>query len=127
MNTKAELLQAEAGVVQAGRDVLVAQQQLSTALGFNQFNALVVTGTWTVPQAPDPHPDFDSLVERVPAVKVQESVLEQAKVGINIAESSLLPTLSLAYSRGRSGDTELPTDPYWTFSGALRYPLLLAD
>jgi outer membrane protein TolC len=123
MNTQAQLLQSELNLVQAGRDVLVAQQQLSTAVGLDDFEAMVVTGTWTAPPAPAPLPNFEALVEREPAVKVQVAQVEEAENAVKSGWALMLPTLGINYSRGRSGNTEIPLDPYWTVTGSLRYPL----
>jgi outer membrane protein TolC len=123
MNTQAQLQQAGANLTQASRDILVAQQQLSTAMGLDEFQMLVVTGTWVVPPAPDPPPNFEALLEKEPAVKLQAAVVAQAQSAVHTAWAPLLPTLGVNYSRGRSGDTELPNDPYWTFTGTLHYSL----
>jgi outer membrane protein TolC len=123
MNTEASFLQADASLTQARRDVQVAQQQLGQVIGKDQFEVLAVTGTWAAPPAPNPVPDLDALIPKQPQVLVQQAVVEQARAGIRSAKSTLFPTLSLNYSKGRQGATELPSDPFWTFSGTLRYPL----
>jgi len=123
MNTQAQLLQAELNLVQAGRDVLVAQQQLSTAVGLDDFEAMAVTGTWAAPPAPAPLPNFEALLEHEPAVKVQVAQVEEAQDAVKSGWAELFPTFGVNYSRGRSGNTEIPTDPYWTVTASLRYPL----
>jgi len=123
MNTDANLLQAEASLAQAGRDVAVARQQLSQQLGKDQFETLVVTGTWTAPAAPNPMPDFDAYLARQPQIEVQEAAVEQTRAVITSARSALFPTLSINYNKGLEGAAELPSDPFWTFSGVLSYPL----
>ena len=124
MNTQAQLLQAELNLSQATRDVVVAQQLTGApALGQDDFSAVAVTGSLSVPVVPVPLPNFEALLERQPAVKVQAALVQQAKDAVRSARAPLLPTLGLNYSRGKSGSVELPDDPYWTFSGTLRYPL----
>lgn len=123
MRTQAELLQAQAGLSQAHRDVLVAQQQLAQALGDEHYTTLAVTGTWTAPTAPTSPPDLDAIISRVPSVRVQQAVLEQTEAAVRAAHSALWPTASLNFTKGFQGGSEFPSDPFWTFTGVLNYPL----
>jgi len=104
MNTQAQFLQATVGLDQASRDIQVAQQQLSQVLGFDEFKTLAATGTWDVPPVPTPHPDFMTMLVKLPQIRAQEAVVEQAQAAIKLAHSTLWPTLSLNYSKG----TEAP-------------------
>jgi len=123
MQTQAQYLQADLGLNQAKRSLRVAQQQLGQVLGKDHFTVLVVTGTWSAePTSSDP-PDFETLIDRLPSVRVQQALVDQAKAAVNSARSLLLPTLSVNYSRGLDGATEFPNNPYWTFTGLINYPL----
>jgi outer membrane protein TolC len=123
MQTQAQFLQADVAVTQAGRDLLVAQQQLSQAIGQDDFSTLVVTGTWAAAKAPSTPPDFIALVDHLPSVLAQQAVVDQAKASVRAAQSTLYPTLSLNYSRGTEGSSEFPSSPFWTFTGLVSYPL----
>jgi outer membrane protein len=123
MNTEAQYLQAEINLDQASRDLHVAQQQLNQSIGVDHFTAWVVTGTWSAPPVPMPRPDFNALLDKHPQILAQQAVVEQARAGINLAHSTLWPTLSLSYNKGTQGGSELPTNPFWTFTGVLNYPL----
>ncbi len=123
MNTQAQYLQSDIALQQAGRDLHVSQQQLSQALGYDNFSALAVTGTWSAASVPTPRPDFTAILAKVPQVRVQEAVLEQARAAIKSAHSTLWPTLSLNYSKGTQGTSEFPSSPFWTFTGVVNYPL----
>jgi len=123
MQTQAQFLQSDLGVVQARRDLRVAQQQMAQAIGEDQFSVVIVTGTWTAETVAAEPPDFDLIINKVPAVVVQQAVVDQTKAALSQARSTLLPTLSLNYSRGYTGPTEFPNSPYWTFTGLLSYPL----
>jgi outer membrane protein TolC len=123
MNTQAQFLQAEAGLNQAGRDIQVAQQLLSQVLGMDEFHALVATGTWDVPPVPTPHPDFATMLVKLPQIRAQAAVVEQAQAAIKTAHGTLWPTLSLNYSKGAQGGSEFPSNPFWAFTGAVNYPL----
>ena len=123
MNTQAQLLQAEIGLSQAGRDIVVAQQQLSQVLGLGQFTALQATGTWTPSSAPPLTPDFEAIVNRLPQIRAQQAVLDQARAALKSAHSTLWPSLSVNYSKGLVGRTEFPSNPFWNFTGVLSYPI----
>lgn len=123
MNTQAQYLQAQTALEQSHRDLRVAQQQLNQSLGRDTFNAFIVTGTWTAATAPPSRPDFDSLLGQIPNVQIQQAAVDQARAGVKSAHSSLWPTLSVNYTRGTTGSTEFPQNPFWTFSGAVNYPL----
>jgi outer membrane protein len=60
MRTAAEDLQAQMALKQAYRDIQVAKRQLAQALGQEDFSVLIVTGTFTMGQAPPTPPNFDS-------------------------------------------------------------------
>ena len=123
MQTQAQFLQADVALTQAGRDLMVARQQLAQALGQDDFSALAVTGTWAASKAPQTPPDFNALVDHLPSVLAQQAVVDQAKASVRAAQSALFPTLSLNYSRGTDGNSEFPTSPFWTFTGLVSYPL----
>ncbi len=123
MQTQAQFLQADVAVTQAGRDLMVAQQQLAQALGQDDFSSLVVTGTWTAERAPQTPPDLNAIVDRLPVVLAQQAVVDEAKAAVRSAQSQLYPTVSLNYSRGTEGGSEFPQSPFWTFTGLLSYPL----
>ncbi len=125
MNTQAQFLQADANVNQAGRDVEVADQQLGQVLGMDEFNVLMVTGTWAVAPVPIPHPNFPALLPGIPQIKVQEAIVEKARIAIKAAHATLWPTLSLGYSKGTQGPTEFPQSPFSSFTGVVNYPLFV--
>jgi outer membrane protein TolC len=123
MNTQAQLLQSEVGLAQAGRDTQTSQQQLGQVLGMDEFHALTATGTWDTPPVPMPHPDFSAMLMKIPQIRAQAAVVEQAQAAIKAAQSTLWPTLSLNYSKGTQGGSEFPSSPFWAFTGVASYPL----
>ena len=124
MNTNAQFLQAQASLAQASRDVRVAQQELGQAIGMDDYQALVATGTWSVSPAPSPHPDLMALLVKIPQIRAQDAVVELARAAVSTARSTFFPTLSLSYSKGASGGSEFPSDPFWSFAGTVNLPLL---
>lgn len=124
MRTDAQLLQAESDLAQASRDLRVAQQVLGQALGEHQFLALSVTGTWTASLLPSEPSDFERWVDRSPRVLAQQAVVAQVNASLQNAHSALWPSLSVNYNRGYQSGSEFPTsNPYWTVTGQISYPL----
>ena len=124
MNTQAQYLQSDMALQQSTRDLRVAQQQLNQAIGKDNFTLLIVTGTWNATPVPTPRPDFEQYIANHPQIIAQTAAVEQARANINVALSTILPTLSLSYTRGTAGATEFPQTPYWAFTGEINYPLL---
>src|SRR5262249_38847424 len=116
-------LQAETAVVQSGRDLRVAQQRLSEAIGQDDFSVLAVTGTWAVPPLSPTLPDFNRGIEQTPPGRAQQTVVEQPRAPVHAARSAIWPTLSLRYNKGYTGDSEFPKDPFWTFTGLINLPI----
>jgi outer membrane protein len=124
MRTDAELLQAQVDLLQAGRDLRVAQQTLSQVLGEEQYKAWIVTGTWTSGSLPPSPPNLDLLLDHEPRLLAQQALIDQARAAVASAHSSFWPNVSVSYNRGFQDSTEFPTaNPYWTFTGLLNYPL----
>jgi outer membrane protein len=123
LNTQAQLLEAEAALAQSDRQIRVAQRQLVQVLGKENFELLVVTGTWSVAGLPEPKPDFERFLAKQPQVAIQAATVERARLAVKSAHSVLWPTLGLSYTRGRQGNTEFPQNPYWSFSGTVNYAL----
>jgi outer membrane protein TolC len=123
MRTDAQLLQADAEVRQAARDLRTAQQRLAQVLGQDRFSALQATGTWTSSALPPEPPDLEAIIDRTPRVLAQMAGVDQARAAIWSARSAFFPTLSLNYNRGYNGTTEFPTNPYWSAGARVSYAL----
>jgi outer membrane protein TolC len=123
MRAKAEFLQSQRDLTQAGRAVRTAQQGMSQQLGFDSFEAIVTTGTLSIapPQSAVPS-DIGELAENHPSVAVEKANVAAAAAASSRAHSSLWPVLSANYSRGVRGATEFPNDnDSWSASGVLSY------
>lgn len=123
MNTDAQRLQADTSVEQALRDRSAALTQLRQVLGEEPFTVTAVTGTWTAEAASTKTPDFDAMVNALPQVLVQQAAVDIARAKVRSAQSSIYPALSLNYTKGTTGSTEFPKDPFWTFSGVVSLPI----
>lgn len=124
MRSKAQYVQAQADVDQAGREMVSARTLLNRQLGMDDFLPMAVTGTLETRPPPDLPKDLPSLLAGRPDVAVQEAVLRSAKAGVGQAWSSAWPSLSLIYTRSVLGPDEFPSFQYnWTFTGVLTYPL----
>lgn len=124
LRTQAESLQADMALKQAGRDVQIAKRQLAQALGQENYTSLEVTGSFAGRGGLQESPNMESILDELPAIQAQKAAVDKTKANVSAAKSSLFPTLSLSYSRGFSDTSEFPTtNPSWTFTGLLRYPL----
>lgn len=123
MRAKAQLLQADAELDQAGRDVRVAQRALDRQLGLDDFEEVVATGAYMVRVSSDLPRDEEYLLGRRPDIAVQEAAVRVAESGLTRSRSSLWPSLSANYARSAFSDGEFPSAYGWSLSGVLSYPI----
>lgn len=126
LRAKAQLAQAEADLKQAYRDLRADQKVLDRQLGLDDFEVVGATGTLEVQDAP-PAPsgaDEAAYVSRRPDVALQQAVVATAEASLASARSTLFPTLSADYTRGRFGPREFPGSGYnWAGGFTLSLPL----
>lgn len=122
LRSKAEMVEARAGLSQANRSLVVAQQELNQWLGRDLFSPIVAQGALGVPGSPS-SPDFDAVIESHPLVQVAEANVSLSEARLKSARSSLWPSLSANYTRSFTGDNYFPDNPSWVASGVVRYPL----
>ena len=124
LRAKAQLQQAQADLNQAMRNLRADQTALDRQLGLDEFQRVEATGTLTALPPPAFPEDPSSWLARRPDVAVQQAVVEGARASLSSARSSLWPTLSGNYTRGRLGRDEFPSSGYsWIGGLTLSYPL----
>jgi len=124
LRAKAQLQQAQADLNQAMRNLRADQTALDRQLGLDDFQRVEATGTLTALPPPAFPEDPSSWLARRPDVAVQQAVVEGARASLSSARSSLWPTLSGNYTRGRLGRDEFPSSGYsWIGGLTLSYPL----
>jgi len=124
LRSKAQVLQAEADLSQDLRDLRTAQRALDRYLGIDEFSAVTASGTLGARPAPDFPKDLKALAVGRPDVAVQEASVRSAQVALSQSRASLWPSVSVNYSRSRTGREEFPYSRYnWSFGGSLSYAL----
>lgn len=124
LRSKAQVLQAEADLSQDQRDLRTAQRALDRYLGIDEFTTVAASGTLAARPAPELPDDFKALAAGRPDVAVQEASVRSAQVSLSQSRASLWPSVSVNYSRSRTGRDEFPSSRYnWSFGGSLSYSL----
>lgn len=110
LRAQAQLLQAEAALSQSERDLRTARISLNRQLGQNDFAVITVTGTLSVPDAPEAPSEqtAEALLKQRPDVIMQTAVVQGSEASLGQAQSPLWPTLSASYSYSGSGRNEFP-------------------
>jgi outer membrane protein TolC len=131
-DNKGSLLQAQVAVEQdklnvmeAQRELRVAQKNLDQVLGRNPMGDVVVQGEFDTPTLPDSLPNFVELTNQTPAHLEAVDQVRLSESSYVTARGAFLPTLSATASLGQSdgwnfGDT---TQSGWTAGLSLSMPL----
>jgi outer membrane protein TolC len=124
LRAKAQLAQAEADLNQAVRRLRVEARTLERQLGVDGYQAVVATGALSAAAAPPLPADPAALLAGRPDVSLQQAAVASARAGLSGARSTLWPSLSGSYTRGRAGRKEFPGGPYsWSGALTLSFPL----
>lgn len=120
LRTKADDRAATFEVAQAERALRVAQRELNKALGRNEWNPVMVKGTFQIP-APGEVPPFQKMALETPAFRQVEAQVRGANAGVLLARSESFPTLDANASIGRSGTTWFPDGDRWSLGATFNY------
>lgn len=122
--SEADLAEAEFEVAQAERGVVLAQSQLSSALGRDERSALIAEGSFAVEGFSEKAPDFTTLAKGHPEVLQFEASTRAARYEHEASKKSFSPELSLNSSFGRSSFENWPPDELdWSAGFELSLPL----
>lgn len=124
LRARAQLLQAEAALRQARRDVATARLTFSRRLGDERYEALTASGTLSAAAAPPAPEKLVELALARPDVAAGRAAVDSARAALTTARSAFFPALTASYTRGRSGPTEFPVDRhFWSAGATLSLPL----
>lgn len=124
LRAKAQLLQAEADMAQATRELRTSGSALLRRLGLERFQVLAATGALAPSARPDPPEHEEALLSLRPDVAAQEALLRSARASLASARGAFWPSLSASYTRSVSGNRAFPSSRYgWAAGGTLSYPL----
>lgn len=124
LRARAQLLQAEAALRQANRDAQTARYSLGRRLGDEGYQTAQASGTLAAAAAPPRPETLETLALARPDVAVSRAAVDAAKASLLDARSTLVPSLSANYTRGRTGRAEFPSGRYsWSAGATLSLPL----
>ena len=119
LRMQAMLSQAQLDEESARRTLKLARQRLARALGREQA-VPAISGALTV-EAPESEPDFGTLAEAVPSVRIALTQVRAASAGVRVAKSEYFPTISASAGYGRNDDVFLPQNNNWSVGLQLNY------
>ena len=119
--TGASARDAEYGVAQAERYLLVARRQLARVLGRDESGLLQIAGKLEAGRPPAAV-DFETLAADTPAHHRAVAELRAGRAGLVSAKSQYVPELSANASAGRSGENWMPDQDEWMVGVSLSFP-----
>ncbi|MFH1723994.1 MAG: TolC family protein [Elusimicrobiota bacterium] len=122
LRIKAAYREAEFEAAKSARALKVAQRELATALGREDFDVLRATGSLIAPLA-DGDPDVDMLARATPDYRRAAARVASADASVTIARSQFIPEVSASASASRSASDWPPDSDRWSTGISLSLPL----
>jgi outer membrane protein TolC len=123
LTAQANLAQALFEVAQAGRNIDLAQRQLSRELGRRKKSALRVKGDFEIRYPQRGKPDFEALSESHPSLEKLIARREIARLGLKSAQADFFPQINASTSAGKSGSEWPPEEASWSVGVSLSFSL----
>jgi outer membrane protein TolC len=120
---EANLGDASFGIIQAKRDVEVAQRSLIKEMGRNQFSPVNAKGDFVVKNTEKEKPDFDSIVKTNPSLQSLITKINQSNLNLRAAYDNFFPQLSAQAGAGRTDNRWPPQTNEWNAGLALTFPI----
>ncbi|MFH1692544.1 MAG: TolC family protein [Candidatus Omnitrophota bacterium] len=120
---QADLANAEFDVVQAKRNLSLAQRQLLKELGRSHAVPVEVNGTFDITEADEQKPDFEFLAESTPFLRELIEKKEALRLGFISARADFFPKV---YFNGSFGETESSWPPQkdeWSAGVSVSFPI----
>ncbi len=123
LTAQADLAQARFEVDQAERNLILAQRELLTDLGRQEFTPIKVAGDFEAVETEQVKPDLENLAQTTPFLKELSSRKEAVRQGVKSARADFFPQIYLSGSMGRSAAVWPPEDDSWSAGVSLSFPL----
>lgn len=123
LTAEADLAQAEFEVSQAKRNILLAQQELTSQLGRNKRTFIKVVGDLNIESITDSNPDCESLADNTPFLKALVARKEAARFNYSSAKRDLFPKVYLNGSLGKSNSDWPPQEDAWSAGLTVSMPI----
>jgi outer membrane protein TolC len=103
LTAQAQLASAEFDMHQSGRNVTVAQQELTKEMGRKDFVPFSVQGDFSVSENLEEKPDFEGLANRHPSLLKTVAQKNAAAYDVKSARGGFFPTVTIDGNAGKSG------------------------
>lgn len=123
LTAEADLAQADFEVIQARRNLILAQRQLIKELGRKEFAQLKASGDFQAAETNRDRPDFGYLADNTPLLKELIAKKEASRLGLKSAEADFFPQIYLNGSLGESSSTWPPDGEQWSAGVSVSFPI----
>jgi len=112
MTAQANLADAEFGLAQAKRDVVLSQRQMTKEMGRRKFMPMSVAGDFAVSDKAKEQPDLERLADATPSVLQAAAQTRSAAASVDATIGSFMPQMS-----GTMGADKANTNSQWPPKG----------
>lgn len=120
---EADLANAQFEIIQAKRDIILAQRQLTKEIGFTEFKQIKAEGEFTLLGTYKDKPDIEELVDGTPLLRELTAKKEAARFDVSSAEADFFPQIYINGSADRTADEWPPKRDGWSFGLSASLPL----
>jgi len=121
LRSEADLYQAEYETSSAKRNLKTQQRQLSKEMGRDEFEVIIVTGTFTA-VAPEGTLSFQELLVKNPDYLAAKYGVDSARYNLRYTRGDFYPQISFSGGASRSGPEWPPERTGWNLGLSLSYP-----
>jgi len=123
LTAQANLAQAEYEVLQAKRNISLAQVQLLKELGRTELTPIKVSGDFEIRYTARDKPDFEVLSDANPFLHELIAIKEVTRFGLKSARADFFPQVYASASAGSSASDWPPDTDSWSAGVKLSFPL----
>ncbi len=123
LTAEADLADAEYGISQTKRSVVVAQQELVKEMGRKQLTPIYVSADFQVKDSALEKPDFQLLAKNNPSLQQLIAQQRSAEFSLKSAYANFFPELSGSAGANRTGSRWAPRADQWDMGLSLSLPL----
>ena len=123
LTAEANLAEANFELSQAQRGVVLAQRQLTKAMGRKEFVPMLAKGDFTVVDTAKVKPDYDALIKNNPSILQAAAKMNAAAFNIKSAYASFYPSLNGEAQANKSGQHWSPQNDQWNLGLNLSLPI----
>ncbi|MEI6297650.1 MAG: TolC family protein, partial [bacterium] len=123
LTAEADLADAQYGISQTKRAVVVAQQGLVKEMGRKQLTPLFAEGDFQVKESVQLEPNFELLAGNNPSLQKLIAQKRSAEFSLRSTYANFYPEISGSAGANRTGDHWSPRDKEWDLGVSLSLPL----